>query len=152
MSLSKMSMPLKLSLFFVVAAVLLGSMYVTAKHFRHYGAKKDFKNTGLPEMSYDEALALAQSSNKPLLVDFSAYWCPDCRRFDQNILSDAQVREKILNDYVFVRVDTDEEENEAIVERFRVRTIPTLLVLDTQGELKKKLNHKISPLGFIQQL
>ena len=54
-----------------------------------------FAATGLPERTLAEAQALAIEHDKPLLMDFSAYWCGVCRKLDRTVLIDERVKARI---------------------------------------------------------
>lgn len=63
------------------------------------------------------------NSDKPVLVDFYADWCAPCRAM-KPVLEDlkAQMGDKIA----IFKIDVDR--NPAISERFKVMSIPTLIV------------------------
>lgn len=66
-----------------------------------------------------------EESEVPVLVDFTAAWCPPCRALAPTIDAlavDLAGRVKV------VTVDVDAEP--ALAERYRVQAMPTLLVLD----------------------
>lgn len=69
----------------------------------------------------------------PVVVDFWATWCGPCRMI-------APIVEKLAEEYAgrvrFVKVDVDAEPK--IAERYRVRAIPTLLVLD-RGQVRDQI-------------
>ncbi|MEO7444113.1 MAG: cytochrome c biogenesis protein CcdA [Ferruginibacter sp.] len=58
---------------------------------------------------YDEGLALARSTGKPLLLDFTGYACVNCRRMEENIWSDPTVYEVMKNNYVVVSLYVDDK-------------------------------------------
>ena len=47
-----------------------------------------------PLRDYEEALALAKKLNKPVLIDFTGWACVNCRRMEENVWTDPEVRKK----------------------------------------------------------
>jgi thiol:disulfide interchange protein len=77
------------------------------------------------------ALGQAAGEAKLVLVDFSAEWCAACKMLEAQVLSNSAVIAAMQN-YVFVRVDTDEFPREA--GDYDVIGMPTLLILNSGGE------------------
>jgi len=77
----------------------------------------------LIEITDDNYAELALRSPLPVLVDFSAAWCPPCRATDPHVAALADLYEGR------VRVGKcDAESNHEITERFDVRAMPTFLM------------------------
>ena len=76
------------------------------------------------------AVEAAGRAGSFVLIDFTAEWCAPCRVIEKSVLPDERVQQALEN-YVFVRVDTDT--NTPAVEHFRVQAMPTLLILDGEG-------------------
>jgi thiol:disulfide interchange protein len=79
----------------------------------------------------DEALAEARSNGKRVVVDFTADWCPPCIAMKHDVWPDAEVARLVTSSYIPVLIDTDRDG--ATTERYGVRGIPTVLVLDGTG-------------------
>jgi thiol-disulfide isomerase/thioredoxin len=77
---------------------------------------------------FDEALALAKSSGKKLLIDFETTWCGPCKTMDEWIWNDAEVVSVLRSGFVGVKLDGDIEK--AHVQRFGVKGYPTIVVVD----------------------
>jgi thiol:disulfide interchange protein len=79
----------------------------------------------------DAALAEARQAGKPVLVDFKADWCPPCVAMQHDVWPDADVERAVAASYVAVMIDVDRDG--ATADRYGVRGIPTVLVLDADG-------------------
>jgi thiol-disulfide isomerase/thioredoxin len=87
------------------------------------------------ERSFDEALAKARASGRPIMVDFWADWCGWCHRLDRTTYVDPVVVRK-SQDFVPVKVDTEGSRREvAISEKYDVATLPTIAFLSPSGRL-----------------
>lgn len=53
------------------------------------------------------ALEYAKKVNKPLLLDFTGKTCVNCRKMEDNVWSDQEVRNMLTNDYVLVSLYVD---------------------------------------------
>jgi thiol:disulfide interchange protein len=87
------------------------------------------------QTDFDAALDESARSGKPLLVDFTASWCPPCKVMKHEVWPDGRVAEVANEKYVPVLIDVDEAKNAAVAGRYGVRSIPTILVLDGKGEV-----------------
>jgi uncharacterized protein YyaL (SSP411 family) len=56
----------------------------------------------------EEAFALAQRENKPILLDVGAVWCHWCHVMDRESYESAEVAEIINQNFIAVKVDRDE--------------------------------------------
>lgn len=84
---------------------------------------------------FDAALAEAGSSDKPVLLVFSATWCGPCNNMKRNVWSDDEVGKSVAARFVPVHIDVDDPQPAEIANRYSVRTIPAIFVLDADGEV-----------------
>ena len=61
-----------------------------------------------PLRDYEEALALARKLHKPVLIDFTGWACVNCRRMEENVWTDPEVRKRMLDSFVVVSLYVDE--------------------------------------------
>ena len=81
----------------------------------------------------EEFQSLIETSDKPVLVDFWATWCPPCRIMNPILNDLAEARE----DVIIAKVDVDALPD--VSNAFRIQSIPTILSFK-EGKLE---NHRI---------
>ncbi|SNS42260.1 thiol:disulfide interchange protein DsbD [Belliella buryatensis] len=57
---------------------------------------------------YDQALAAAKRTGKPLFIDFTGHGCVNCREMEARVWSDAQVLKRLNEDFIMVALYIDE--------------------------------------------
>ncbi|GAB2617985.1 cytochrome c biogenesis protein CcdA [Belliella aquatica] len=57
---------------------------------------------------YDQALAVAKRTGKPLFIDFTGHGCVNCREMEARVWSDPQVMQRLNEDFVLVALYIDE--------------------------------------------
>ncbi len=94
----------------------------------------------------NKALTLAQEQDKPLMIDFTATWCPPCQMMEDSTFSHPDVIQKAAA-FVPVRIDVDKQGE--IANRYNCNAsryggigIPNFLFLDKEG---RELKH---PIGY----
>jgi cytochrome c biogenesis protein CcdA/thioredoxin-related protein len=65
--------------------------------------------TGIePLRDYEAALVRARKENKPILIDFTGWACVNCRRMEENVWTNKNVKDMMKNQYVVVSLYVDE--------------------------------------------
>jgi thiol:disulfide interchange protein DsbD len=84
---------------------------------------------------WNAAIAQSKSTGKPALVLFTADWCPACKQFESQVLTDPKVKEYLQNNYTLVTVDLSDRDgpNNDRARDFAVRVIPTLIQYNKSG-------------------
>ncbi len=114
---------------------------------------------------YDEGLAYARQTGKPVVIDFTGYGCVNCRKMEAFVLANDSVKARLKN-YVFIelyvddRLDKDSDgesegnENSRLQrERFGSNAQPFYVQLDAQGnQIAKPMAFTIDPMQFINWL
>ncbi len=58
---------------------------------------------------YDQALAAAKATNKPIFIDFTGHGCVNCREMEANVWSDPRVKDMLRNDFVICALYVDDK-------------------------------------------
>lgn len=90
----------------------------------------------------DAALARAKKSGKPLLLDFGANWCVDCRVL-AGVLALPEMRSWVARNFVLVQIDIGMfDRNLDLPRRFgaaSLEAVPAILVIDPRtGKLRNR--------------
>lgn len=83
----------------------------------------------------DAALQSALSAGKPVVMDFSASWCAECRELEHKTFSDSKVQ-AALEPFEKLRVDLDGAniaQAEELQKRWKVSGLPAIVFLDKSG-------------------
>ena len=82
----------------------------------------------------DEAMALSEKQNKPLMIDFMAEWCPPCQKMEKTTFNQPDVIQK-TGDFIPLRIDVDKQG--AIADKYNCNAgkyggigIPNILFMD----------------------
>ena len=87
-----------------------------------------------------DARAAAAAAQKPVLIDFTATWCGACQELAKHTFADPRVRAEASR-FIAVKVDATHDDDpavEAVMKRYKVKGLPTVVLLDAQGNEKKR--------------
>ncbi len=71
---------------------------------------------------YEKALQLAREQNKPVLIDFTGWACVNCRRMEENVWVNEEVKAMMKNDFIVVSLYVDERKKLPVAEQFEYTT------------------------------
>lgn len=80
----------------------------------------------------DAAFDAARLSDRLVLLDFTAHWCPPCNLMAAEVLDDPADQDA-LSDFVVAKVDVDRAESWRLKDRYDVGGYPTLLAARPDG-------------------
>lgn len=75
------------------------------------------------ENDYEKALQLAREQNKPVLIDFTGWACVNCRRMEENVWVDEEVKDLMNNNFIVVSLYVDERRKLPVAERMEYTTM-----------------------------
>lgn len=98
----------------------------------------------------DSAIAEAQKTNKLILVVFSANWCPACQQLESETLVNEKITQKLSQNYVAVKINVDT--NPEPSSKYEIYSIPTLIIINSNGDVIKKIEGYQSPEQLLSVL
>ncbi|MDX1684509.1 MAG: thioredoxin family protein [Saprospiraceae bacterium] len=102
--------------------------------------------------NYLTAKKEALASGKHQLVEFVAEWCLPCKHMDETTFANDRVKKYLSDNYVSVKVDIDQFDGFALKEQYEVRYLPTIVILDPEGELVSKIENALGPVELLDKL
>ena len=91
----------------------------------------------------DSAFAIASKSDKTIMIDFMAEWCPPCKRMDNTTFSNTNIIKK-STEFIPVRIDVDKqkdiaEEYNGNARKYGGIGIPNILFLDKEKNIIRQI-------------
>ena len=89
-------------------------------------------------------------NNEKIVVDFYADWCIPCKELDALTFSDQRVLNE-FNSFTVYKVDMTQnnETNEQLRKRFNVIGMPTVLIIDSEGNETKRITGFVNADEFL---
>lgn len=87
------------------------------------------------DVPFKDLIAKAKKENKIVFIDAYASWCGPCKMMEKNIFTKKSIGDFYNKNFVNARIDMEKGEGKEIAARFSVRSYPTYLFLNGDGEL-----------------
>lgn len=131
----------------LTAALLLGATFTLTKT-NAADFPKDSPNF---LTAYDAALKASKDSGKPLVLVFSASWCPPCQMNKKQVYPSTAVK-PYHDKFVWAYLDADAEANVAAMQKFGVTGIPHIQFLGKDGKALGNVVGGVAPEEFAKTL
>ncbi len=87
------------------------------------------------DVPFKDLIAKAKKENKIIFIDAYASWCGPCKMMERNVFTKKSVGDYFNTNFVNARFDMEKGEGREIAAKFGVRSYPTYLFLNGDGEL-----------------
>ena len=122
---------------FIGVGVILMVIMVVLLVFSHSNTSSNQSQSNVKwYTNLTAGLQEAKNTNKPVFIDFYAGWCSYCKELDENALSNSNVQEKLIQNYVLVKIDTDQ--NPDLSSQYKIYNLPTMVILNSNGQEIKR--------------
>lgn len=88
--------------------------------------------------------------SKTKVLKFSAQWCSPCRVLAPIFHRTSKLLE--FKNIDFYELDIDDEDNAELVNNYQVRNVPTVLVVDENNEIVKRIVGAVPEPQFVSML
>lgn len=85
--------------------------------------------------SFKDVLAKAKKENKIIFMDAFASWCGPCKLMEKNVFPEAGVKDYYNTNFINARFDMEKGEGVQLAQQYGVRSYPTFLYLNGDGEV-----------------
>ena len=122
----------------IISLVLLSAFFCTTS----------FANSGeaaFTNYSLLTAKELATVESKMIYVNFYADWCVPCNWMDETTYNDAGVISSLRSNFIPVKVNIDDFDGFTLKEEYKIKVLPTVLILDENGRIISRFEESLSP-------
>ncbi|WET02678.1 thioredoxin fold domain-containing protein [Flavobacterium sp. YJ01] len=104
------------------------------------------------DIPYKTALETARKESKPLFVMLYADWCPHCNLMKSEVLNDSAVKDFLNKNFICTYKNIEKEEGIALKDKFKTKSLPTFLFLDSNENLIYALKGEMKKAEFLNEL
>lgn len=101
------------------------------------------------QSNFKDLLAKAKKEKKLVFIDAYAVWCGPCKMMDKNVFTQKTVGDYFNKNFVSSRIDMEKGEGREIAQKFSVRSYPTFLFLNGDGDLVSQNYGYMEPSLFL---
>ncbi|WP_300671976.1 thioredoxin fold domain-containing protein [Soonwooa sp.] len=86
------------------------------------------------DSDFQSILAKAKKEKKLIFMDAYASWCGPCKLMEKNVFTDAKVADYYNKNFINAHFDMEKGEGVTLAQKYFIRSYPTLLFINGDGE------------------
>jgi len=94
----------------------------------------------------------ASEEGKFQMIEFVAKWCLPCKHMDQNTFNNSNLISYMDDHFVSAKVDIDDFDGFALKQKYNIRFLPSILVLDEDGKVIARYEEAMGPEALKKHL
>ncbi|WP_338875074.1 thioredoxin domain-containing protein [Spirosoma sp. SC4-14] len=111
--------------------------------------KEDPEGIQFTEASWKDILKKAKAEKKVIFLDAYASWCGPCKLLQKNVFTKKAVGDFYNAKFINVKIDMEKGEGPALSQVYPLEAYPTLLYIDGNGKVIKKVIGLQTPENLI---
>ena len=104
------------------------------------------------ESGLESVIQRAKVEKKPIFYMAYADWCPHCKNIKATTLKDSEVISFMNTNYVFAGLNFEKPGSEDFKTKYNVKTFPTFLVLDENGQELARFTGELKKDKFLSEV
>lgn len=100
--------------------------------------------------NWEEILNRSGEEEKLIFLDAYASWCGPCKQMSKNVFTDPKVAEFYNDNFINAKIDMEKGEGLELAKLYGVRAYPTLLFLNSKGEVVSRICGSMGVDDFIK--
>jgi len=142
--------------------LLANAPLLVAQTYNEAGVPTYFDSSIRWLQNYSEAVALSQSSSKPILILFTGTnWCPACIMLERTVISQPEFTQAIAPYFIFLKAEFPQASAsslahspyKSLLDRYQIGAFPTFVVVNAEGRFLYKVNYgQGGPQAYAQEL
>lgn len=104
------------------------------------------------DSSTDAVRKEAIAQKKLVLIDLYATWCGPCKAMERDVFSKKEVGDFMAKYFVAAKYDIDKPTGKELAQKHAVRSIPTYLIFNTDGDLLGRITGSMPAKEFTDAL
>tara|TARA_B110000285_G_C14821117_1_gene466543 strand:+ start:166 stop:597 length:432 start_codon:yes stop_codon:yes gene_type:complete len=109
------------------------------------------KGIEFQKITLEKAKTISKLTGKPIFIDCYTDWCGPCKRMAKTAFVDQKVGELYNSSFINLKVEMEKNADGREISRmYKINAYPTLLMIDAEGRLQKKVVGMQNAGGLIQ--